>query len=1085
MYHAAQTIVQLGSTRPTVIPGHKTTLPHAFSAVTLQDPATGAWNMDTDGTLSRYKARLVANGSTQIAGIDVDETFSLVFKLGTIQTVLSLAISRHWRIHQRDVKNDFLHDDLSETIYMHQPLGFRDSGTDTVYLLLYVDDIVLTASSETFASMLLRFLSELIWLIVIPIRTPVDTESKLREDGDPVSDLTLYRSLAGSLQYFTFTRPDISYAVQQVCLYTHDPREPHLSALKRILRRVALLLGGPLQESFMRFSVANIHLSSATLVYCDNCADWRHPWDPTLRTLPKSRMTKQGNFTQRTPQAKKQSDQASRQISKQASGSANTPYDLVFTAMGPPPETTATITSTEGADNLTLEGVATELAPSDFVSQNYETLVALMQEETKKRSSQSLQARLNFGPEDEVSPPRHQKERRREDNRRPPVFGRIGKQVSGTQTANLQNLSAHENNDWRISVHDRLGNRDVHSRLGQRRSSSESPPSSDSEDSRRKRRRRVSVSSEDTSDNEDAETGHWKSKNRYREDEDMSLPWRRQKVDAFTRRISDFSEDKRRRMPANVKTYDGTGDPDDHLKIFESAATIENWPQPVWCHMFNSTLVGNARNWFSKLPRRSIDGFEELRRAFRLNFTQRKKCAKNPVELARVKQRQGESTSVYIERYKDECIHVKACPEILKISGFMNGINNPELIKRLNDRVPQTFDELMKRTRSFIQGEAAAADSRKGYSNNRSQEQSRRQSNDQSSSRNNSYRSQRGGRGNDKYTPLTMTPKEILATEGSNFPKPPPMRTPEEQRVGNGYCELDHLVKNIKEGKDKQRGGGKKDAPRDKADTIYMVQSWQRKTKQKVSQKFSQGSTISFPTLTTDNVVVEPLTIEINAAGHDIHRMYIDGGASADILYEHCFQRLRPEVKSQLNPATTSLTGFTGEKIWPMGQLRLPVIVGNKEHSTTAWMNFLVIRSPSPYNGIIGRPGISAIRAVPSTAHGMLKFPVDGGIVTIYNTAAPPKECNTVTGDVTQTKRQHATKVTNLKVAIHPDYPEQEVSIGGSLSDTGRAALCSRAVTSSLKDFLETMNKSPWFSALRQNSSPIVQRVDIHLDEGS
>ncbi|GKE65831.1 hypothetical protein Tco_1519992 [Tanacetum coccineum] len=83
---------------------------------------------------------------------------------------------------------------------------------------------------------------------------------------------------------------------------------------------------------------------------------------------------------------------------------------------------------------------------------------------------------------------------------------------------------------------------------------------------------------------------------------------------------------------------------------------------------------------------------------------------------------------------------------------------------------------------------------------------------------------------------------------------------------------LDHLVKNIKEGKDKQRSGGKKDAPRDKADTIYMVQSWQRKTKQKVSQKFSHGSSISFPTLTADNAVVEPLTIEINAAVHDIHR---------------------------------------------------------------------------------------------------------------------------------------------------------------------------------------------------------------------
>ncbi|GKC21419.1 ribonuclease H-like domain-containing protein [Tanacetum coccineum] len=45
-----------------------------------------------------------------------------------------------------------------------------------------------------------------------PSRTPVDTESKLGVDGDPLSDPTLYRSLAGSLQYLTFTRPDISYA---------------------------------------------------------------------------------------------------------------------------------------------------------------------------------------------------------------------------------------------------------------------------------------------------------------------------------------------------------------------------------------------------------------------------------------------------------------------------------------------------------------------------------------------------------------------------------------------------------------------------------------------------------------------------------------------------------------------------------------------------------------------------------------------------------------------------------------------------------------------------------------------------------
>ncbi|GJS54823.1 ribonuclease H-like domain-containing protein [Tanacetum coccineum] len=220
-----------------------------------------------DGTLSRYKARLVVNGSTQIEGIDVDETFSPVVKPGTIRMVLSLALSRHWLVHQLDVKNAFLHGDLTETVYMHQPPRFQDpahpdhvcllqrslhglkqtprawfqrfaayitrvgfshsrcdtslliyrQGTDTAYFLLYVDDIVLTASSELF-------------------RTPVDIESKLGDDGDLVADPTLYRSLAGSLQYLTFAKPDISYDVQQVCLHMHDPREPHFLALKRILR---------------------------------------------------------------------------------------------------------------------------------------------------------------------------------------------------------------------------------------------------------------------------------------------------------------------------------------------------------------------------------------------------------------------------------------------------------------------------------------------------------------------------------------------------------------------------------------------------------------------------------------------------------------------------------------------------------------------------------------------------------------------------------------------------------------------------------------------------------------------------------
>jgi hypothetical protein len=70
-----------------------------------------------------------------------------------------------------------------------------------------------------------------------PCSTPVDTQGKLSDaEGNPVTDPTAYRSLAGALQYLTFTRPDITYAIQQICLHMHDPRESHLTALKRLLR---------------------------------------------------------------------------------------------------------------------------------------------------------------------------------------------------------------------------------------------------------------------------------------------------------------------------------------------------------------------------------------------------------------------------------------------------------------------------------------------------------------------------------------------------------------------------------------------------------------------------------------------------------------------------------------------------------------------------------------------------------------------------------------------------------------------------------------------------------------------------------
>ncbi|XP_026384604.1 uncharacterized protein LOC113280164 [Papaver somniferum] len=98
-----------------------------------------------------------------------------------------------------------------------------------------------------------------------PVATPFNANSKLSATSGPaIKDPTLYRSLDGALQYFTFTRPDISYAVPRVCLFMHDPREPHMQALKQIIRY--------LQGTIPQGLFISVSTTSGLTAYSD--ADW-------------------------------------------------------------------------------------------------------------------------------------------------------------------------------------------------------------------------------------------------------------------------------------------------------------------------------------------------------------------------------------------------------------------------------------------------------------------------------------------------------------------------------------------------------------------------------------------------------------------------------------------------------------------------------------------------------------------------------------------------------------------------------------------------------------------------------------------
>ncbi|GKA89820.1 hypothetical protein Tco_0811632 [Tanacetum coccineum] len=627
-------------------------------------------------------------------------------------------------------------------------------------------------------------------------------------------------------------------------------------------------------------------------------------------------------------------------------------------------------------------------------------------------------------------------------------------------------------------------------------------------------------------------------------DADLKKPFKEAVKTPLTRRIIEFVGPEFK-MPANVKLYDGTADPKDHLSRFSSAANSGEWPMPVWCRMFQQTLDGSARGWFENLSTGSIDGWAELKQQFTTRFSTRRACFKDPTEIIKIIRKANESLVAFKERWIVETGFGVGVPEVMKISsswtptgnvGDKSGVKLRMLHFRLLLKVPELLvsvallsvrseeaftstefpkgetteyqarikvialrgrsgsrggiqtwtggkDEMMVRLDDFMRSEGAFASTElpKGENNivpgPTSKMEDRfyrggygldRRMNDERHAFNNRdglalYRPQipyQAPRGDHQATQhprltlnsLTKQPKEILASEPQlNLQPPRPMQLSPKKENQDKYCDyheekghytnncfqlrrqlemalesrkLNHLVKDVRQiGQGNAKG---RDAKKDKV--INMIRSWleDRKRKSIEGDESWMKAPIVFPPVSSEDASDEPFIIEAVMKGYPVGRVYVDQGASVEVMFEHYFENLSPAMKSRLRSTQMDLVGFAG---------------GVK--------NWVEDPASSLFN---------------NTFHG--KIPHPRGIATLVTRTMIISECPRLEKEQMVEREAHQSMFSNegaqgsvdliKETLVNPSCPDQLVTIGGNLFEG-----CKKQVRALLKRNLDVFAWEP------------------------
>ncbi|XP_073051219.1 uncharacterized protein [Primulina eburnea] len=427
---------------------------------------------------------------------------------------------------------------------------------------------------------------------------------------------------------------------------------------------------------------------------------------------------------------------------------------------------------------------------------------------------------------------------------------------------------------------------------------------------------------------------------------------------------------------AKVKDYDGNEDPEEHLARFENMAMLHCYTDRIKCKVFLTTLVDSAQRWFEGLPPQSVHSFRDFQKVFLHHFSSSKKYKKTAFSLFEVKQSPEESLRGYIKRFNRVALDVPSCAAETKTTAFTQGLREGEFFKSLTKKVPGDFEDLLSRAEKYINMEEAQKQKREAV------------------------RKERGDQGN------FVAPSLPRPINNAQIPRLPPWtpRQPGSSFRGGGIRNSSRIEPGRRRGPEPEQR--KKSPP--VIGTIKMISggstdgdsNWARKSKSRrecleVERAGRSEAAISFGPEDLRGVNLphnDALVIQARVANYDILRIFIDSGSSVNVIFKDAFMQMDLQGY-HLETVETALFGFVGHVVYPEGEIILPLTLGSHDLKKTVMNSFTVLDSPSSYNIILGRPAMKKLRAVPSTYHQKIKFPVGSRVGEVRGDQPSSRKC--------------------------------------------------------------------------------------------